>query len=116
MFGLCSPDGYAEIVDGIRIKTLCRGASTLMARFVMRSGALLPEHAHPYEQTGFLVSGRMRLYIGGSSRELSPGDSWCIPADERHRAEILEDSSAVEVFSPPRTDYMAYLNEADITQ
>jgi mannose-6-phosphate isomerase-like protein (cupin superfamily) len=67
----------------------------------------VPRHAHPQEQTGYLISGRIRLSIGEESFDVEHGDSWCIPGNVEHQAEILEDSVAVEVFSPVREDYLA---------
>jgi quercetin dioxygenase-like cupin family protein len=113
MRGIASEAGFVEVLDGISIKTLCHGEETLMAEFRLRSGSLLTEHAHPYEQTGYLLRGRMRLFIGGEGREIGPGDSWCIAKDVPHRAEILADSAAIEVFSPPRADYLKYLRPED---
>jgi quercetin dioxygenase-like cupin family protein len=46
------------------------------------------------------------LTIGAERHDVTPGDSWCIPSDVDHGAEILQDSVAVEVFSPPREDYL----------
>jgi len=109
MFTVHSCQGYTEILEGIRIKTLCYGQSTLMTEFLLQHDAQLPEHAHPNEQTGYLVSGKIRLFIGDESRELVKGDSWCIPKDIKHRAEILEDSVAIEVFSPLREDYLKFV-------
>ena len=114
MYAIHSANGYTEIIEGIRIKTLCYGQSTLMVEFQLQQGALLPEHSHPNEQTGYLISGKIRLYIDGSFRDLNPGDSWNIAKDIAHRAEILEDSVAIEVFSPVREDYLNYLFAADI--
>jgi Uncharacterized conserved protein, contains double-stranded beta-helix domain len=113
MRGIASGKGYVELIDGIEIKTLCYGSETLMAEFRLSSGSTLTEHAHPYEQTGYLLRGRMRLFIGGTSREVGPGDSWCIAKDVSHKAEVLEDSAAIEVFSPARPDYMQYLRSSD---
>jgi quercetin dioxygenase-like cupin family protein len=114
MFGKGSDLGFTAILEGIEIKTVCHGESTLMTEFRMRKGARLPDHTHPNEQTGYLIRGRIRLFIGGLGRELAPGDSWCIAGDVPHRAEILEDSAALEVFSPRREDYLQFENEADI--
>jgi len=47
------------------------------------------------------------LIIRDEKFEVMPGDSWCIPGDVEHDAEILEDSLAVEVFSPVREDYLS---------
>ncbi|HPS58891.1 MAG TPA: cupin domain-containing protein [Spirochaetota bacterium] len=114
MIGRHTSDKYIQILDGIRIKTLVHGESTLMAEFQLSRGSILPAHSHPYEQTGYLVSGCISLFIGGMDFAMKPGDSWCIPAGEDHRAEVHEDSVALEIFSPPRGDYMKYCNNADI--
>jgi quercetin dioxygenase-like cupin family protein len=99
-------EGYAEVVPGIRRKTLCHGRATLMSEFRLRAGHPLPVHDHPQEQTGYLVSGRLRLTIGRETHDVAPGDSWSIPGGVRHGAEVLEDAVAIEVFSPVREDYL----------
>lgn len=116
MFGIHSDSGYVETLPGISVKTLCHGASTLMSEFRLKAGAALPEHSHPHEQIGYLVSGRMKLHVGASSRELRPGDSWCVPGGLLHRAEIYEDSVAIEIFSPVREDYLEYLHPTDLVE
>jgi quercetin dioxygenase-like cupin family protein len=93
-------------VEGIRQKTLVFGEKTLMTEFKLAADSILPEHSHPYEQTGYLVSGHILLKIGSNSLDTLPGDSWCIPANCNHGARVLEDSVAVEVFSPVRQDYL----------
>jgi len=110
MFSKHSTNGYSEILKGIRIKTLCYGQSTLMAEFLLEKDALLPDHAHHNEQTGYLVSGRIHLFINGIPHELVPGDSWNISGNVRHRAEVLENSVAIEVFCPVREDYLNYIH------
>ncbi len=98
--------GYKQVLDGIKLKTLVHGEKTLLAELRLEKGRRLPRHAHPQEQTGHLVSGRMRLSIGEDIFETEPGDSWCIPGGVEHGAEILADSVAIEVFSPVREDYV----------
>lgn len=114
MYGKHSEKNYNPILEGIQIKTLCYGDSTLMTEFRLQKDAVLPEHLHPYEQTGYLVKGKLRLYIGGKSKELVPGDSWNIAKDVPHKAEVLEDSVAIEVFSPVREDYLKFVNDSEI--
>lgn len=106
MFAKRSDDGYREVLDGIHLKTLNYGDRTLMTEFVLKKGGELPSHNHPHEQTGYLVKGLIRLTIGQDEYDVRPGDSWCIAGGVEHRAEILEDSVAVEVFSPVREDYL----------
>ena len=106
MFEKRSDSGYRSVLDGITRKTLVHGEQTLMTEFVLRKGSCLPRHSHPHEQTGYLVSGRIRLFIGTEEYEAQAGDSWCIPGGVEHGADILEDSVAIEVFSPVRDDYL----------
>jgi quercetin dioxygenase-like cupin family protein len=98
--------GYQPALPGIERKTLAHGDRTLMTEFRMRKGSALPKHAHSQEQTGYLVSGSVRLTIGRRSVEIRPGGSWTIPGGMEHGATILEDSVAIEVFSPVRKDYL----------
>jgi quercetin dioxygenase-like cupin family protein len=106
MFTHADHDGYIDALPGIRRKTLSYGAETLMTEFRLEAGATLPVHDHPQEQTGYLVAGRLRLTVGDETRELGPGDSWSIPGTAPHGAVALEDTVAVEVFSPVRADYL----------
>jgi len=98
--------GYNSALKGIKQKTLVHGDKTLMTEFLLKKGSTLPKHAHPHEQTGYLVKGRIRLSIGKETLEAQPGDSWCIPGGIEHGAHIIEDSVAIEVFSPVREDYL----------
>ena len=106
MFEKQSGSGYRPALVGIERKTLVYGDKTLMTEFRLRQGAVLPRHSHPHEQTGYLIKGRIRLLIGTEEYETQAGDSWCIPGGVEHGADILEDSVAIEVFSPVRDDYL----------
>lgn len=106
MFYKANKEDYREVLAGIRLKTLVYGEKTLFAEFRMESGSNLPSHSHLHEQTGYLVAGRLRLTIGRQTFEVEKGDSWCIPGNTDHSADILEDSVAIEVFSPVREDYL----------
>jgi quercetin dioxygenase-like cupin family protein len=106
MFYKKNKEGYHSRVKDIDQKTLVFGDRTLMAEFKLKKGAVVPRHSHPYEQTGYLVSGRMIFISGEEQFEVLPGDSWCILINVEHSAEVLEDSVAVEVFSPVREDYL----------
>ena len=106
MFTKADTKGYKAPLSGIEMKTLVWGEKTLMTEFKLSAGAQLPEHSHPYEQTGYLVKGHIRLIIDGKTHDTHPGDSWCIPENVLHKAEIVQDSVAIEVFSPVRGDYL----------
>lgn len=93
-------------LPGIRMKTLCFGDRTLMTQFRLAAGSILPMHSHPHEQTGYLVGGHLMLKVGDTLHKAHAGDSWCIPDGVVHGAEVIEDSVAIEVFSPVRDDYL----------
>ncbi len=98
--------GYRALLPGIEMKTLIYGEKTLMTEFFLHKGCTLPMHKHPHEQTGYLVKGHLRFTVAGEEIDARPGDSWCIPGGVEHGAYIIEDSLAVEVFSPVREDYL----------
>lgn len=106
MFYKKTDDPYTPVAPGIERKTLVYGDNSLLTEFKLRKNSILPRHSHPQEQTGYLVAGRIRLILDTLVYECGPGDSWCIPGDMAHSAEILEDSVAIEVFSPVRKDYL----------
>ena len=106
MFDKHSEGGYIPITEGVTRKTLVYGEKTLMTEFVMTGGNTLPAHAHPHEQAGYLVKGRIRFTIGEEVHDVEPGDIWCVPGDVEHQAQVIEDSVAIEVFSPVREDFL----------
>ena len=106
MFYNSRDSGYKKVLLRIMLKTLVHGEKTLFTEFRMEKGSELPVHSHIYEQTGYLVRGRIKLTIGDDTFDVVQGDSWCILSNVSHCAEILEDSVAIEVFSPVREDYL----------
>lgn len=106
MFIKKSKEGYYSRISGIDQKPLAYGDKTLLVEFHLKKSAVVPVHSHPNEQTGYLISGRMVFLVEGNRYDTKPGDSWCIPANVEHSAEVIEDSVAVEVFSPVREDYL----------
>lgn len=112
MFQKSSCLGYAPALPGIELKTLVHGEKMLMTEFLLEKGRQRPKHSHPHEQTGYLIKRHIRLTIGAKDYDVMPGDSWCLPGDVEHCAEIFEDSIAIEVFSPLREDYLPKQNKA----
>lgn len=106
MFQKPDEGGDSEVLEKVRRKTLVYGEKTLMTEFRLEKGAVLPAHSHFHEQTGYLVSGRVDLMIGAETQRVEPGGSWCIPGNVEHSAVAVEDSVAIEVFSPVREDYL----------
>ena len=95
-----------ELLPGVTMRTLAHGERTLLAEVRLARGAVIPEHRHPQEQTGYLVLGRLEFTVAGETLIAESGSSWSLPADLPHGASALEDSVVIEVFSPVRQDYL----------
>ena len=108
MFRKSTAGETTEVIHGIHLKTLVYGDKTLMTEVLLEKGAIIPPHGHPYEQTGYLVSGRMEFIINGIKHITEPGDSWSIASNVEHGATAIEETRVVEVFSPVREDYLPY--------
>ena len=73
----------------------------------LEANSEVPDHAHPHEQMGYLVSGRLEFTVGGVTRVLGPGDLWKIPGGVRHSVRALDGPAvALDVFHPIRQDYL----------
>ena len=94
-----------EMLPGITRRTLSEGAHTMLCELHMQAGSIIPPHTHPHEQTGYLASGRFRFRLAGEWMEMGPGDSWSVPGGVEHEVLVLEDTIAIDVFSPPRDEY-----------
>jgi quercetin dioxygenase-like cupin family protein len=95
-----------EAVDGVHLAQLAAGSAMSVQHFRIDPGAVVPEHSHPHEQTGYITAGELTFLVDGEELVVSPGDSYAIPADEPHGAENRGDTAVegVDVFSPPRTN------------
>jgi quercetin dioxygenase-like cupin family protein len=96
-------------------RQMIHGQTMTVARLELRKGAAVPEHSHHNEQITSLESGRMRFVLGGRELILESGESLHIPAHLPHSAEALEDCVVLDLFSPPREDWIrgddAYLRK-----
>lgn len=98
--------GYKTPLEGVHFKTLVHGKNTSMHEFHLDTGAKIPPHKHPHEQTGYLVSGKMNFTIGNDTFLAEPGTCWNIPGDVEHNVDVLEEAVVIEIFSPVREDYL----------
>ena len=107
-----SDSGFNELLDGVRLKSMVHGAATHLTEVRFVAGAVVPEHSHPHEQTGYLITGSLRFFGDGEDTVVRPGDCWNFASGVPHGAEALEDSVVIEVFSPVREDYLPRETEA----
>ena len=96
-------------------RQMIHGETMTIARLEMKQGSFVPEHSHHNEQITTIEKGRLKFVFGGKEVVIGAGESLQIPPHIPHSAEALEDSVAVDVFSPPREDWIrgddAYLRK-----
>lgn len=90
---------------GVAFDLLATGPQSMMTKMHYRVGNVIPFHAHPNEQTGYILFGRIRVRTRDTAQELGPGDTYAIPANVEHSIEILADTDEVQVFTPPRPEF-----------
>ena len=106
MFYTPSTEGYRELCPGVTMKPLAYGDVTLLCEVHLEKGAVIPEHEHSNEQTGYMISGRLRFFGAEGEHVVTQGHSWSLKGGVPHGAEALEDCIVIELFSPIRDDYM----------
>lgn len=90
-------------------RRLVVGDRMMLAHVYLKKGSIVPRHAHDNEQLTYILEGALRFSIGDDGAEeiiVRAGEVLVIPSNVPHRAEALEDTLDVDVFSPPRQDWL----------
>jgi quercetin dioxygenase-like cupin family protein len=82
------------------------GQDIMVARVLLKKGCIVPEHSHHNEQLTYILDGALKFWIGGEEIVVHSGEVLCIPAHMPHKAEALEDTVDLDVFNPPRADWI----------
>jgi len=99
-----------EDVTAMLSRRLITGDRMMLAHVYLKKGCIVPRHQHENEQLTYVLSGALHFWIGeDESQELvvGPGEVLHLPSLVWHKAEALEDTLDVDVFSPPRQDWLA---------
>jgi quercetin dioxygenase-like cupin family protein len=95
-----------QVLPGLTRRTLAHGPTVMIVEFSLADGIDLPMHAHPHEQAGYIVSGRLRLTMGSTTCELTAGDTYHVLPNVQHGAHVIQSAVVVDAFTPPRQDYL----------
>ncbi len=79
----------------------------MLARVLLKKGCVVPEHSHPNEQITYILEGALKFWIGGEIIVVNAGEVLTIPPNLPHKAEALADTVDLDVFHPPRADWMS---------
>ena len=90
-------------------RQLITGQQMMLAHVHLKKGAIVPKHQHHNEQFTYILNGRLRFWMGDDGAEVidvTAGEVLHIPSNIWHKAEALEDTLDVDIFSPPREDWL----------
>ncbi|MGA9718597.1 MAG: cupin domain-containing protein [Acidobacteriaceae bacterium] len=99
-----------ERVNPLLDRQIVCGERSMLARIILRKGCIVPQHSHENEQISYILEGALKFLIEGREIVVSAGEVLVIPSHVPHSAEALEDTVDLDIFCPPREDW---LNKTD---
>lgn len=97
-----------KVTDQIS-RRLITGQDMMLAHVFLAKGAVVPKHQHHNEQFTYVLEGALRFWIGDDQQQVvdvRAGEVLHIPSNVWHKAEALEDTLDMDIFSPPRADWL----------
>ena len=111
-------DVELETVSPMLSRKLLTGQRMMLAQVFLKKGCIVPRHQHENEQYTYILEGGLRFWIGEDEKQVQDvraGEVLHIPSMVWHKAEALEDTLDLDVFDPPREDWLkktdAYLRK-----
>jgi quercetin dioxygenase-like cupin family protein len=98
-----------EQVSPMLDRRLITGDRMMLAHVYLKKGCVVPRHQHDNEQLTYILNGSLKFWIGAEETKeviVRAGEVLHIPSMVWHKAEALEDTLDVDVFSPPRQDWL----------
>jgi quercetin dioxygenase-like cupin family protein len=98
-----------EKVSPMLERRLITGERTMLAHVYLKKGCVVPRHQHDNEQLTYILEGALRFWIGEDEKQelvIRAGDVLHIPSNVWHKAEAVEDTLDVDIFTPPRQDWL----------
>jgi quercetin dioxygenase-like cupin family protein len=99
-------DVELETLNPLLDRQMVYGDKVMLARVLLKKGCVVPEHSHENEQVTYILEGALRFWIDGKDIVVRQGEVLCIPAHMPHKAEAVEDTVDLDVFYPPRQDWI----------
>ena len=98
-----------ETVSPLIDRRLITGDRMMLAHVYLKQGCVVPKHSHENEQLTYILEGALRFWIGDDQQQVidvMAGQVLHIPSMVWHKAEALEDTLDVDIFDPPRKDWL----------
>jgi quercetin dioxygenase-like cupin family protein len=99
-------DIQSEAMNPLVNRQYLTGVKTMLARIVLKKGAHVPMHQHFHEQVSHTIEGALKFVLEEGEVIVREGDVLCIPPNAPHEVFALEDSVALDIFNPPRQDWI----------
>ncbi|MGE5344203.1 MAG: cupin domain-containing protein [Candidatus Omnitrophota bacterium] len=99
-------DGKKKEFHGVTFEVLAVGPQSMITKMIYKLENKVPFHTHPNEQDGYVVSGKYKICIDSTEETIQTGDSYAIPGHVQHSLEVIEPGIVIDVFTPPRQDYL----------
>ena len=78
----------------------------MLAQIYLKKGAIVPAHSHESEQMTYVLQGALRVNVAGEELTVREGEVVHIPSQLPHQAEALDDTLELDLFSPPRSEWL----------
>ena len=95
-----------ETLNPLLQRQVLTGENVMAARILLKKGCIVPLHSHHNEQISYVLDGAMEFRIDGRKITAKVGDVLVIPPHMPHEVEALFDSISLDIFSPPRADWL----------
>jgi quercetin dioxygenase-like cupin family protein len=95
-----------EQLNPLLTRKLITGDDVMLSELVLKKGCVVPAHHHENEQVTYIISGSLRFEVNGEEIILRAGEVLHIPSNVVHSAVALEDTLDLDIFSPPRQDWL----------
>jgi len=82
------------------------GEKVMLARVLLKKGCVVPLHSHHNEQVTYILEGALKFGLNGEEIVVRSGEVLCIPPNMPHDAVALEDTVDLDIFTPPREDWI----------
>ena len=95
-----------EQLNPLLSRKVLTGDRVMIAELILKKGCVVPPHHHEHEQMSYVVKGKLKFEINGKEILLESGEVLHIPSNVVHSAIALEDTHDLDIFSPPRQDWL----------
>ena len=96
-----------ENLNSLLQRQLVVGQNIMLARVLLKKGCIVPLHSHHNEQITYILEGALKFWIDGKEIVVNAGEVLTIPPHMPHKAEALVDTVDLDVFNPPREDWIS---------